>query len=162
MVEIDIDIKGGRATIQKLKVIENKIFQICQEGIFQIASDASEQIKIQAEAQEHIFTGGLIQSIEPMKLNDDTVFVNMRFYGMFVERGTRGSEKPAPPQLVRWVKAKFNQITLSEDYEGDVKKAADAIRRKGTKAHKFIENAMNIYNPEYIIKEIETKMENLK
>lgn len=150
---ISLDIKGGRATINRLNVLGHKVNNLSPELVYDIASDAADAIKDQAEIQGHQFTGNLIESIRPERLTEDNVIVKMHFYGLFVEKGTSGSNKPAPIRLRKWVETRLG-VDKSKSQA-----VANAIREKGTEAHWFIRNALKYYDASTKIEEFKTQLE---
>jgi hypothetical protein len=156
MLQTEVEVKGGKAAIGAIQLALKQQEAMSEELLMDIATECAQRIRSQAETQKHIFTGNLVSTIVPFKNSKNHAEVTMNFYGLFVEGGTKGTGRPhsAPPQLKKWVAGKLGKQTPQP--AGFI---ADTIRRKGTKAHWFIRNAMTGYVPDRMI---EKYVNNLK
>lgn len=120
-----------------------------------IAEDVVSQLKMAlGSSPQHrgFFRGKLKESIRHEQVGDNQYEIKMNFYGLFLERGTAGSEKEAPPQLVNWVFKKGPMIGLNDkgkpiETREQAKAVANRIRAKGTREYRFIRDTLDKYNP---------------
>ena len=144
---LKVSITNKRVILGAVNFTQRKVEKAEDELGILVARDLANQLKNalgSSITERGYYRGYLKESITARDMGNETYEIYMRFYGLFLERGTRGSSKKAPPALVKWVEKKLG---VPADNMKTSQRVANSIRKKGTKALPFISQTISNYDP---------------